>query len=530
MSNLNRCALYLRSSKDRHDVSIDAQRRELLELAAKRGLTVAQEYADAVEAANDWSRPAFRQLLLDVARGDRGWDQLLVLDTSRLARDVNLAGVFRHECRRRGVRVLFSKIPESNPLGDLITTHVYQLVDHIHSHMSREKGLAGMTENVRKGFRAGGRAPFGYALEAVETGSVRDGVPVTKSRLVANANAPAIARYLKGRAAGLSGSRLAAECGIRMNPSSMVGIEWRALTYAGHTVWNVERSKGIGAGGYEGGKKRRPREEWVIQRSTHQALITDAEAEAILARLEKKGATRMRGADYLLSGLLVSPDGKRWHGDQGYYRLQKRRLAAPALERQVLDAIARELGSDAVVRQAAAAARAAMQPRGRDIELASAKREADELERKIAKLRNVMAEMRHPEALAPKIEELAEQKRVLEERAAALVDQLAGARISPLITEETVRETLLGLAGSLETLDREQLKARLRGLLERITVEPKTMDSCLYYAIPAAAGVSVATPRQADRKPQANVIRFRRRLPLYRFRQERLLRRARMVG
>ncbi len=529
VSNLNRCATYLRSSKDRHDVSIDAQRRELLELAAKRGLTIAQEYADAVEAANDWSRPGFRQLLLDVARVDRGWEVLLVLDTSRLARDVNLAGVFRHECRRRGVRVVFSKIPESNPLGDLITTHVYQLVDHIHSHMSREKGLAGMTENVRKGFRAGGKAPFGYALEAVETGSIRDGMPVTKSRLVANADAPAIARYLKGRAAGLPSTRLAAECGIRLGHSTRIGIEWRALTYAGHTVWNVERSKGVGAGGYEGGKKRRAREEWVIQRDTHQALITDTEAETILGRLEKKGATRLRGADYLLSGLLET-DGKRWHGDQGFYRYQKRRLAAPALEHQVLEAIARELGSDAVVRHAAEAARAALQPRGRDVELQTKRREIDNLERKIARLRNVMAEMRHPEAVAPKVEELAERKRVLEQDAAALVDQLAGARIAPLITEETVRATLRDLAGSLEALDRVQLKARLRGLLERITVDPATMNCCLYYAIPAAAGVSVATPRPTDHKPRSNVLRFRRRLPLYRFRQERLNRLARRQG
>jgi hypothetical protein len=44
--------------------------------------------------------------------------------------------------------ILFVKIPETDPLSDLIIGHVYQLLDHIHSHMSREKGLAGMAENV----------------------------------------------------------------------------------------------------------------------------------------------------------------------------------------------------------------------------------------------------------------------------------------------------------------------------------------------------------------------------------------------
>lgn len=43
----NRAALYLRSSKDRSDVSIDSQRRELTKLATDRGFSITQEYSDA---------------------------------------------------------------------------------------------------------------------------------------------------------------------------------------------------------------------------------------------------------------------------------------------------------------------------------------------------------------------------------------------------------------------------------------------------------------------------------------------------
>ena len=45
---MNRAVLYLRSSKDRSDVSIDAQRRELQSLAQARGIIIAGEYSDAV--------------------------------------------------------------------------------------------------------------------------------------------------------------------------------------------------------------------------------------------------------------------------------------------------------------------------------------------------------------------------------------------------------------------------------------------------------------------------------------------------
>jgi hypothetical protein len=35
-----------------------------------------------------------------------------------------------------------------------------------------------MAENVRQGWRAGGKAPRGYELAHTATGAIRDGVPV----------------------------------------------------------------------------------------------------------------------------------------------------------------------------------------------------------------------------------------------------------------------------------------------------------------------------------------------------------------
>lgn len=68
----NRAVCYLRSSKDRSDVSIDAQRRALHELAGQRGLILVGEYADAVESGKDDDRPAFQRLLRDLrAPGER---------------------------------------------------------------------------------------------------------------------------------------------------------------------------------------------------------------------------------------------------------------------------------------------------------------------------------------------------------------------------------------------------------------------------------------------------------------------------
>ena len=102
----NRAALYLRSSKDRSDVSIDAQRRALHELAVARGLVVVDEYADAVESGKDDDRPAFQRLISALKAPTRAWEHVLVLDTSRIARRRLISMVFEADCSKRGVALV----------------------------------------------------------------------------------------------------------------------------------------------------------------------------------------------------------------------------------------------------------------------------------------------------------------------------------------------------------------------------------------------------------------------------------------
>lgn len=74
--------LYLRSSKDRSDISIDTQRRALHEMAGARGLTVVDEFADAVESGKDEDRPAWLRMISELNAPGRTWGHVLVLDTS----------------------------------------------------------------------------------------------------------------------------------------------------------------------------------------------------------------------------------------------------------------------------------------------------------------------------------------------------------------------------------------------------------------------------------------------------------------
>ncbi len=332
---LNQAVLYLRSSKDRSDVSIDAQRRELTALAAQRGFTIVEEFADVVESGTDENRPGFRRLHLAMCSKARAWSAVLILDTSRLARDPWIAAFFERDAKRQSVRVMFKSIPDEDPITAVVLKSVMRGFDQYHSLISKQKGLAGMAENVRQGFRAGGRAPRGYRLVSIATGAVRDGAPVTKSKLEPDDDAKMVAEYLQLRAEGVGRGTPVRRLKLKGPLTSLNGMEWNALTYAGHTVWNVHNE--VGSDGYKGGVKRRPRGEWVIQRNTHEALISDPIAEALLSQLEQANHSnpRDRHGSLLLTGLLKAPEGTPWRANRTakaeFYRIsgQGRRATYP---------------------------------------------------------------------------------------------------------------------------------------------------------------------------------------------------------
>ncbi len=353
---MKKAAFYARSSKDKSDVSISAQRRALETLAQSRGIEIATRFEDAVFSGSTEDRPAFQQLVRAIKDRRRGWDVLLVLDTSRIARGRYIAQAFKRECARYGVTILYAKVPETDPVSTVILDAVFEAIDEVHSIMSREKGLAGMAENVRAGFRAGGRAPLGYVLTHHATGAIREGRPVMKSRLALDADAAAVGAYLKERAAGTSRALARRRHLPALGPTTLIGIEWNALCYAGHTVWN--RHHELTAQGERTGRKRRPRDEWLVQRDTHPALITDLEAERILVALETSpiGAALARarrdGSRYLLGGMLVTGAGELWSGLSGrWYRLRaeggRRGVCLPlaAIETPILARVARDLRS-----------------------------------------------------------------------------------------------------------------------------------------------------------------------------------------
>lgn len=496
-------------------MSLDSQREELQRLAAGKGIAIVQEYSDVVESGSDINRPGYQSLVAAIANPKRGWDTLLLLDTSRLARRQHIATVFSHEAQKRGVRILYARIPELDPVNEVLVMSVMRAMDEIHSLTSRDKGLAGMRQNVQRGYRAGGRAPLGYRLRSVAIGIVREGKPVTKSVLEPSDDADAVARYLRARACGAPRSQALAESGLELTKTSANGIEWNALTYAGCTVWNVHGERRGGA--TVAGTRRRPRPEWIIKDGTHPALIEREIAEALLQQLETTSraaslsAARRSTSPHLLSTLLQDPAGIRYRGNtrrsgeriERHYRYdapdgRSRYFPAEAVERAVLQQIEADLRAPELADLLLAAAqdealRSQYEAEGKRLTLQAqrARKDAD-------KAMKLSLALEDPAPALRRVEESErEHKRFLADLQQLEEDWQQRQR-SASLSREALTDMLEALADDFEAAtDVDELRPIIEMFLDRIELDPITGACTLHYRLAHHETCSpyVASPR-----------------------------------
>lgn len=494
-------ALYLRSSKDRHDLSIDAQRRALHDYAQAQGLVVVAEFADPVETGKDDARPGFQALVSAIKATPRTWTAVIALDTSRIARRRQIALFFEHECQKYGIKLYYKSVPESDPITGMLLRSIFQAMDEWHSLTSKAKGLAGMAESIRQGWRAGGRAPRGYRLAHQPTGKFRDGQPVLRSKLELADDAANIAHYLQARAAGKSRGFASQSSGVS---TSLNELEWNALTYAGHTVWGMNADK-------ESSVKRRPRAEWQMTLNTHPAIISQDEAEAILAQLHAKQGRRNRNNDrvYLLSGLLESPDGQPFAGEctrnQSNYRIPKAgRISCKLLDSAVLDQVFTDLAAPETAHQIAERMRALSAAPAKPRDVAVMKRRLSGMEQKMDRLIDLIAEDEDAgPAYRRRLVQLETERATLLAELEEATQARQYAQVAALWTPADVAQLLNTLRESMQAHLAEdcvrEVRTALNKLIRKIIYDLKVRRFELHYKL--NTGFNVASPRGADVEP-----------------------------
>jgi site-specific DNA recombinase len=359
---MKRVAIYVRSSKDLHNVSCEAQEEQLRQLVQRNGEHVVRVFTDKALSSTRDVRPEFDEMLHQAMSKEPPFVKIYCLDTSRFGRDQAETTVLLHQLRRKhGIDVVFAQMPQTGTYMDQAFEAIMSAFDYIHSQQSKAKGVASMKQNVRQGYRAGGQAPYGYMLETVELGKHRNGDTLTKTRLVPHPETAPIAReYFERRIRYEPRKSILDDFHRRGIASPRGNRQWAVATaksmednldvYLGHTVFNRinERVKERGQlNGYVGGKKWKDSEEWVITENTHEPLITP-EMGDIIRQIKKSG---LRDAPsnkrvYALSGVLKCDIcGSPYAGNSGFYRCNAKVMTG---HRCANNAIAQEKAEEAV--------------------------------------------------------------------------------------------------------------------------------------------------------------------------------------
>ena len=492
-----KAALYLRSSKDRHEVSIDSQRRELTRHVQEHGNFIVAEFIDKVESAKTDDRPGFQSMIEEVKSNGCRFSVLYCYDTSRFSRRQYHAQIYKHVLKKHNIELRFLKLPKTDTILDPIIESLMETFDEFHSQKSKADGLRGMRENIEQGWRAGGRPILGYKLDKHVVGT-RDGQPITKSKLAADPRMfPLIQQYLKSRALGESRKALIKSLNLSVPYTSLAYIEESALTYAGHTVWN--RHNEYVDGKYVGGKKYRDRSEWVIKNNTHEAMISDIEAETILKQLEKqrKNRKRFRRNNYLLSGLIQCACGANIDGDAGYYRCHvrcgRRSIKKERLEEALLSLLFNEfLTPENILELREEIEEEYLKnSKGNRHILDQLEKELRDTRRQISELVKLLPQVNHQRPLL-------EQLDILEEERVSLDDELQKQKDTAeptllRLNDEALDTFLEQYRTNLESGEPEKRKAILRSIIDHGIFDGETLKIIPSYE--NVTGVNMASPR-----------------------------------
>src|SRR6266478_2079353 len=116
-----RLGLYTRVSTEeqREGQTIDSQVAELERFSREKGWPIVGIYKDEGWSGGVMERPELDRLRDDAQKGV--FDAVLINDVDRLARDVAHLGVIKRDLERKGIKVIFRKLPsDTSPTSNLM--------------------------------------------------------------------------------------------------------------------------------------------------------------------------------------------------------------------------------------------------------------------------------------------------------------------------------------------------------------------------------------------------------------------------
>ncbi len=206
---------------------------------------------------------------------------------------------------------------------------------------------------------------------------------------------------------------------------------------------------------------------------------------------------------------MVSPAGETWVGDGGGYRLGKgRRIESTAVEKAIIGQVLETLQSEAMADQIAAHYRATAKARESSDEVGPIKRRIGEIDKKTARLADLMSETSAPVALLRQIEVLEDERGRLAESLTGIEADAGMRRALKAVSGSDVRRMLKGLAEEIADGDREATRDALRQIIAKVQLSPETFEAEVFFRVGPASksGVCMATPRGSEPFPAFDTV------------------------
>lgn len=290
---------------------------------------------------------------------------------------------------------------------------------------------------------------------------------------------------------------------LTLSQSTLAYIDQSALTYAGHTVWNRsnERITSIEEGRrrcqYVTGKKLSPEHEWVVKRDTHEPLISNEEAEAILKHCQQRRAsqTRHRRSVYMLGSILECGCGARMEGNSGFYCCSKscgmRGIKRETLDQAVLSAVIDKLVNLTMLVELRKQVQKECQNQARNLNStqAHAENQLREIEKEMRELSSLISKARHQRPILERMDSLEDERLRLEAQQKEYQPQ----KIERDLSDDALARFIKDFKSNLEQGDVERKKAMIRSVIGKAVLNNGILH--LHPAIESITGVKMASPR-----------------------------------
>ncbi len=225
---------YLRMSTDKQEYSIDSQLRLILDYAQHNNILINKKYIDeGISGRNAEKRPAFMQMINDSFNNK--FDCVLIYDSSRFARNLEQAIVYKSELKRNGVELISITEPFVDDDTSLITDALFGAMNEMYSRKLSKNVKRGMEQKALRGEYLS-CAPFGYDR-------IISGKPLQINKFESKIVKLIFNKYLNGQTT-FSIAREMNSLGIKTKRGNKIDTRWinRVLnnnTYKGYIKFNI---------------------------------------------------------------------------------------------------------------------------------------------------------------------------------------------------------------------------------------------------------------------------------------------------